>query len=162
MKTLAELVALQEEAVRKALADRSYEVASEGSECCRIIADDLTVTFDWWWRERWIVSSIEPRMVPDHPLDLSAHRQIDTDMWLRGRGGEWPERHRGDMGVKLLLDELKLVERVIGETFSDQSRIRDGLIFAAGYGQGYTDRVIVPAQAPPASFVNRLIERFRS
>ena len=57
MAVLAELVAEQAPAVRRALGGRSYELVSDGPEACRLVTDELTIRSDWLRRERWIGSS---------------------------------------------------------------------------------------------------------
>jgi len=161
MAMLADLIAEQAPAVRRALGGRSYEMLSDGPENCRLVADELTVRFDWAWRERWIVSSIQPHHVSSHPLDLSIYAETATDMWLRAEGREWPTRRSGPMSAAQLAEELALIEQVLAATFSSPAAVREALLFIAGYSLGYTDRVIVPEQAPPTSFVERLLARFR-
>lgn len=162
MAVLADLIAAEAAVVGQALGGRSYELVADDPESCRLVADDLTVRFDWARREQWIVSSIEPHAVSSHPLDLSIYAESDTDMWLRAQGHEWPVRRSGPMSGAQLSEELSLVEQVIGETFTSSAAVREALLFIAGYSLGYTDRVIVPEEAPPTSFVARLLAKFRS
>lgn len=159
MSSLADLVSKHASTLRRILGARDFEIIAEGQAGCRVVANDVTIRLTWDWRDKVIVSSIEPRDIPSHPLKIDADGL--TDLWLKARGGDWPARKSGEMTASQLIEELARIEQVLTDSFSDPTSLRDGLLFMAGYTQGYTHYSSVPDEAPPPSFVERMMARFR-
>lgn len=145
--------------VQQALVNRPYDLSVDPKGGCRIATSDVTVRFVYDHRDSEVSASITPIRIlgAEHPMLDPADAENLVDAWLRSQGEEWPRRPRGPLRAEQVVFELRLVERALKQVFVDPDRVRDALIFVAGYNSGYTDRYIVEEEAPSPGFIGRLL-----
>ena len=143
--------------MQRILRTQNVEVLSHDADSCSIETADYEIRLTWDARDEVISSSIRTCKPISHNLQLDT--DVQTDIWLRFNGEDWPDRPTGPLTKSHFLAELALVERVIEKLVSDPVTVRDGLFFNAGYLSGYTDSAAVPEQAPPPRLVGRILRR---
>ncbi|MFM9976587.1 MAG: hypothetical protein ACKVOP_00875 [Sphingomonadaceae bacterium] len=142
------LVRSEKHRLEAAIGNVPYVLVDLDKTSCEVITDRFTVTFAWWLREQWVNADIKLQEVGDPPICL--HSTYSARTWLEARGLPTLPRRSGTMSVDLLQDELESVANVVSDVFSDAQATTEALIYKAGCNSGYTDRVVVPEQAPPA------------
>lgn len=156
---MIDLVRQEHLLLETAIGGAAYELQDDGKDVCRVVTDKFTVSFVWMGRERWIDADIKIYDVADHPLD--PHAEYSARQWLEARALPTLPRRSGGMSSLLLRDELAEVGEVVAHIFSSKSALWEALFYRSGLNSGYTDRVLVPEQAPPASIQRWAETRFQ-
>jgi hypothetical protein len=155
---MIDLVREDRSLLEQAIGGVPYELQDDSKDMCRVATEKFTVSFVWMRRERWIDGEIEVHDVADHPLD--PHRKYSARQWLEARGLPTLARKSGKMGSLLLRDELVEVGEALASILSHERVLRQTLFYLSGQTSGYTDRVLVPEQAPPANIQRWAETRF--
>jgi hypothetical protein len=153
------LVRQERSLVEGAIGGVPYDLCDDGEELCRVVTSEFTVSFVWMWRERWINADIEVHDVADHPLD--PHAKYSARQWLEARALPTLPRKSGEMSSVLLRDEIFEVGEVVAHVLSNEKSLREALFYRDGLNHGYTDRVPVPEEAPPANIQRWAETRFQ-
>lgn len=160
MHSILALIEADRPAIERMLEGRSFTVAPVDDANCRLLTEQFVIHIDWHSRERWITSSIQLTHLPDNPLLTDGY--VDTWMWLKSLGHDWPQPVAENMTSRQLRDELDRIGIVIRQILNDATRTKEALIFSAGYTQGYNDYYASRAKTPPVTIVDRAVEKIRS
>ena len=101
----------------------------------RVASDRLAIHFYAPRNEGIIHSSLELTSVPEHRVPLTSH--IHSWLVLRSRGEAWPGSESEGGATEGLARELDRLERAIA-ILSDESSLRETLLWEAGYMNGYS------------------------
>jgi hypothetical protein len=145
---IAELVREERALLEQALAGANYELHDEDVDRCRIVTDRLTITFGWWWRERWITAAIRLNRPQEVPLEFDFGIEYETRAWLEAAGMPTIPPRSGVRSASLVRDEMEFLGQAVA-LLSDDRKAREAIFYMDGNGQGYTDRVLVRDELPP-------------
>lgn len=159
MHSILALIETDWPAIERMLEGRSFTVAPMDDANCRLLTEQFVISIGWHSRERWITSSIQLTHLPDSPLVTDG--DIDTWMWLKSLGHDWPQPIAENMTSRQLRDELDRIGIVIRQILHDATRTKEALIFSAGYTQGYNDYYAIRENAPPTTIVDRVVGEIR-
>jgi hypothetical protein len=156
---LADIVGRDRALLERAIAGRAYELVDVHDYQCRVVTEAFTVILTWDYRGEWTSAHIGVHESRNHPLD--PHLEYSAEAWLEAQGLPAPPRRPGPKSSIRLRDELELVHRVVTQILSDGRKVREALFYLDAHCKGYTDRVVVPEEAPPRPVTRWTDERLR-
>lgn len=156
---MAALVLQERALLEQAIGGVPYELVDEDDDLCRVITDRFTVIFSWDWRDRWIDASVRLSEAPSPPLDH--HPEHSARAWLEAQGLPALSRRSGPKSPALLRDELESLRHLVTLILSDERKTKEALSYLDGRSRGYTDRVVVPEEAPPQLVTDWVEQRSR-
>lgn len=120
-------------------------------ECylCRVVTERFTLTFGWWWRERWITATIRLHRPPPLPFEVDFEIDYEVRNWLQAIGQPAAAPRAGPRSASMIRDELGIVRQVVTRILSDERILREALFYIEGNLEGYNDVAVVPEDLPP-------------
>ena len=135
MTGIASLIDAERPRLAGLMGTASVDIVEIDAGHVRVASDRLTIHFYASKDRSTIHSSIELLSVPEHRIPLTDH--VHCWLVLRSRGEEWPELEGEGAASSGLARELDRLERAVA-IVSDESSLRETLLWEAGYVNGYS------------------------
>ena len=135
MAGIAALIEAERPRLAQMLGTPSVDIVEVDEGHIRVASDRLTIHFYAPKDETVIHSSLELPSVPEHRVPLTSH--LHCWLVLRSRGAEWPGPESEGVPMGGLSRELERLETAIA-ILSDETSLRETLLWEAGYMTGYS------------------------
>ncbi len=163
---VAELVREERVALERALGDIAYQLHDDDVGTCRVVTDQFTLRFGWWWRERWITAGIVLHHPPEVPFWFDFEVDHEVRAWLKALGVGTPSPRADFRSAALVRDEIELVRLLLARIRSNGQAVREAVFYLAGEMEGYNDVDVVLEDLPPGPVIDwtrrRLLESGRA